>query len=71
MLADLAMACEVGAERNAKGYPVSWIVCKLHLDADDGGIPINCLPGSASQHDNRGGDPAAATSDERIDHPAS
>ena len=37
----LPTACGVGAKKNSKGYKVSWIGHKLHIDVADGGIPIS------------------------------
>ena len=53
MLAELPQACNVGSKRNARGHQVSWTGYKLHIDAADGGIPVNCILTSASVHDSR------------------
>ena len=36
MLDDLPKTCDVGCKKNSKGYKVSWIGYKLHLDVADG-----------------------------------
>ncbi len=66
MLADLPKACNVGAERNAKGHQISWTVCKLHIDAADGGIPVSCILTSASLHDSQAAIPLATMTSERV-----
>jgi transposase len=38
MLNDLPTACDVGTKKNSKGYKVSWIGYKLHIDVADGGF---------------------------------
>lgn len=50
MLGDLPKACDVGTKKNSKGYKVSWIGDKLHIDVADGGIPISAVLTSASTH---------------------
>jgi len=47
MLDDLPMACDVGTRKNSKGYKVSGIGYKLHIDAAEGGIPISVVLTSA------------------------
>ena len=37
--------------QNSKGYKVSWIGYKLHIDVADGGIPISTVFTSVSTHD--------------------
>jgi hypothetical protein len=53
MKVDLPTACNVGTQRNSKGYKTSWIGYKLLIDASDGGIPISYLLSSASLHDSQ------------------
>ena len=50
MLKDLLTACDVGTKKNNKGYKISWIGYKLHIDVADGGIPISAVLTSASTH---------------------
>jgi hypothetical protein len=66
MLDDLPKACDVGTKKNSKGYKVSWIGYKLHLDVADGGIPISAVLTSASTHDSQVAIPLAKMSYERV-----
>jgi len=66
MLDDLPTACDVGTKKNSKGYKVSWIGYKLHLDVADGGIPIGAVLTSASTHDSQVAIPLAKMSSERV-----
>lgn len=65
-LADLPIACDVGAKRNAKGYKTSWIGYKLHIDSIDGDIPVSAVLSSASLHDSQAAIPLAQMTAERI-----
>lgn len=66
MLNDLPTACDVGAKKNSKGYKVSWIGYKLHIDVADGGIPICAVLTSASTHDSQVAIPLTKMSSERV-----
>jgi hypothetical protein len=66
MLNDLPSACDVGTKKNSKGYKVSWIGYKLHIDVADGGIPISAILISASTHDSQVAIPLAKMSSERV-----
>lgn len=66
MLNDLPTACDVGTKKNSKGYKISWIGYKLHLDVADGGIPISAVLTSASTHDSQVAIPLAKMSSERV-----
>jgi transposase len=66
MLNDLPTACDVGTKKNSKGYKVSWIGYKLHIDVADGGIPIGAVLTSASTHDSQVAIPLAKMSSERV-----
>ena len=66
MLDDLPSACDAGTKKNSKGYKVSWIGYKLHLDVADGGIPISAVLTSASTHDSQVAIPLAKMSSERV-----
>jgi hypothetical protein len=66
MLKDLPTACDVGTKKNSKGYKVSWIGYKLHIDVADGGIPISAVLTSASTHDSQVAIPLAKISSERV-----
>jgi hypothetical protein len=68
MLNDLPKACDVGTKKNSKGYKISWIGYKLHLDVADGGIPISAVLTSASTHDSQVAIPLAKISNERVTH---
>ncbi len=67
MKSDLPTACNVGTKRNSKGYKTSWTGYKLHIDAADNGIPVNCLLTSASLHDSQVAIPMAEITSQRID----
>ena len=62
----LPTACDVGTKKNSKGYKISWIGYKLHLDCVDGDIPISIILTSASIHDSQVAIPLAQTSAERV-----
>jgi transposase len=66
MLNGLPTACDVGTKKNSKGYKVSWIGYKLHMDVADGGIPISAVLTSASTHDSQVAIPLAKISNERV-----
>jgi hypothetical protein len=66
MLAELPKACNVGTKRNSKGHTTSWIGYKLHIDAADGAIPVNCLLTSASLHDSQAAIPLAQITHGRV-----
>jgi hypothetical protein len=66
MLDDLPKTCDVGCKKNSKGYKVSWIGYKLHLDVADGQIPISAILTSASTHDSQSAIPLANMSHERV-----
>lgn len=68
MLNDLPKTCDVGTKKNSKGYKISWIGYKLHLDVADGGIPISAVLTSASTHDSQVAIPLAKISNERVTH---
>jgi len=68
MLNDLPTACDVGTKKNSKGYKVSWIGYKLHIDVADGGISICAVLTSASTHDSQVAIPLAKMSSERVTH---
>jgi len=66
MLNDLPKACDVGTKKNSKGYKISWIGYKLHIDVADGGIPISAILTSASTHDSQVAIPLAKITNERV-----
>ena len=66
MLNVLPTACDVGTKKNSKGYKVSWIGYKLHIDVADGGIPIGAVLTSASTHDSQVAIPLTKMSSERV-----
>jgi len=53
MLADLPAACDVGGNKNSKGYKQTWNAYKLHLDVASGQIPVSDVLTSASVHDSQ------------------
>jgi hypothetical protein len=66
MLKDLPTACDVGTKKNSKGYKISWVGYKLHIDVADGGVPISAVLTSASTHDSQVAIPLAKISSERV-----
>jgi len=66
MLNDLPTACDVGTKKNSKGYKVSWIGYKLHIDVADGGLTVSAVLTSASTHDSQVAIPLAKMSSERV-----
>ena len=66
MLDDLPGACDHGAKKNAKGFLVSWIGYKLHLDTADCGVPVSAIMTSASVHDSQVAIPLATMSAARV-----
>ena len=63
---ELPTAPTVGLRKNAKGFLETWRGYKLHVDAADSGVPINCLLTSASLHDSQAAIPLATLSTERV-----
>ncbi|MFZ4440973.1 MAG: transposase [Syntrophales bacterium] len=63
---DLPTRCDVGTKHNSKGYKVSWIGYKLHIDSIDGDIPVSAILSSASLHDSQAAIPLAQMTEERI-----
>jgi hypothetical protein len=57
--------CTVGTKKNSKGYKVSWIGYKLHLDVIDGDIPVSAILTSASLHDSQAAIPLAQKTEDR------
>ncbi|UOA09542.1 transposase [Methylobacter sp. S3L5C] len=66
MLNDLPTAYDVDTKKNSKGYKISWIGYKLHIDVADGGIPISVVLTSASTHDSQVAIQLAIISNERV-----
>ena len=66
MLNDLPKACDVGTKKNSKGYKVSWIGYKAHIDTIDGDIPISIILSSASLHDSQAAIPLAEITKKKI-----
>jgi hypothetical protein len=58
--------CNVGTKKNSKGYKVSWIGYKLHLDVIDGDIPVSAILTAASLHDSQVAIPLAQMTETRI-----
>jgi hypothetical protein len=53
MIEELPTVCDRGTKRNSEGYVTSWNGFKLHIDTEDGQIPISCILTSASMHDSQ------------------
>ena len=49
-----------------RGFQVSWIGYKLHIDAADASIPVSCILTSASLHDSQVAIPLATMIDARV-----
>jgi hypothetical protein len=62
----LPTLCNVGTKKNSKGYKVSWIGYKLHLDVIDGDIPVSAILTAASLHDSQVAIPLAQMTETRI-----
>lgn len=65
-LAELPGACTIGSKLNSKGHMENWIGYKLHMDANDWGVPISVILTSASVHDSQVAIPLAQMSAERV-----
>jgi len=65
-IAELPIACDVGAKRDSKGNAHYWVGYKLHLDTADGGLPITALTTSASMHDSQAAIPMAKRTAKRV-----
>lgn len=66
MLADLPKQCDKGGKTNTKGHLHCWIGYKLHLTADDHGVPLAGLLSSASMHDSQAAIPLAKLTAQRV-----
>lgn len=66
MLEDLPTTCDRGTKIDSKGYKYTWCGYKLHIDADDNGIPISALLTSASVHDSQVAIPLATITSKRV-----
>lgn len=66
-LQDLPTACDVGTKQNSKGYKISWIGYKLHVDVCDRGIPLSALTTSASMHDSQAAIPLMMMTGSRVE----
>jgi hypothetical protein len=65
-LKDLPAHCDVGTKKNSKGYKLTWVGYKMHLDCIDGDIPISAIITAASVHDSQVAIPLAQMTAERI-----
>ena len=66
MLADLPNQCDKGAKTNTKGNLYWWVGYKLHLTADDNGVPLAGITTSASLHDSQVAIPLAQLTAQRV-----
>jgi DDE family transposase/transposase-like protein DUF772 len=66
MLKELPQHCNVGAKTNSKGSLQYWIGYKLHLSADDNGVPLAAIVTSASLNDTQAAIPLAKLTAERV-----
>ncbi len=67
-LSDIPTACNVGTQKNAKGYKESWIGYKLHLDTSDCGLPLTAVLSSASLHDSQVAIPMMKMTTKRVEY---
>jgi hypothetical protein len=67
-LAELPVHCDVGAQKNSKGYKQTWIGYKLHVDVNDCGLPISAVLSAASLHESQVAVPLMKMTSERIDY---
>jgi hypothetical protein len=67
-LAELPMHCDVGAQKNSKGYKQTWIGDKLHVDVNDCGLPISAVLTAASLHESQVAVPLMKMTSARIDY---
>ena len=67
-LAELPRHCDVGAQKNSKGYKQTWIGYKLHVDVNDCGLPISAVLTAASLHESQVAVPLMKMTSERIDY---
>jgi hypothetical protein len=65
-LKDLPQRCNRGTKVDSKGYKISWIGYKIHVDCVDGDIPVSVILTSASVHDSQVAIPLAQMTQERI-----
>ena len=68
MIADLPKQCDKAGKTNSKGHLHYWIGYKLHLTADDHGIPLAGIISSASMHDSQAAIPLAKLTAQRVDN---
>jgi hypothetical protein len=66
MLTDLPQHCDKGGKTNTKGNLHWWVGYKLHLTADDHGVPLAGLLSSASLHDSQAAIPLAKMTAQRV-----
>ncbi len=62
------MHCDVGTQKNSKGYKESWIGYKLHADVSDCCLPISVALTAASVHDSQVAIPLMKLTSERVDY---
>ena len=67
-IAELAVVCDRGTKKNAKGYKTSWNGYKLHLDVNDIGLPISAVVTSASLHDSQVAIPLIKQTSRKVDY---
>src|SRR4029078_12433462 len=66
MLEELPKFCDVGAKTNSKGRLYWWVGYKLHLTADDHGVPLAAITSSASLNDTQAAIPLAQLTAQRV-----
>jgi hypothetical protein len=65
-LAERPKACDVGTQKNSKGFKESWTGYKLHIDTADGDIPVTAILTSASVHDSQAAIPLTRMTGDRV-----
>lgn len=63
---DLPAPCDVGCKIDSKGYKITWIGYKLHIDCIDGDIPVSAILTSASVHDSQAAIPLGQMTYDRV-----
>ena len=66
MTKELPKNCDYGTKKNSNGNKETWKGYKLHLDADNGSIPLNFIVTSASVHDSQVAIPLELSTNQRL-----
>jgi hypothetical protein len=66
MISDLPAYCNIGRKNSSSGHMHAWIGYKLHLSADDNGVPLAAILSSASMNDTQAAIPLAIITAQRV-----